>query len=169
MTTNDYQSLREVNDRQHLAIEALLTGATHAEAAAQAGVHRVTVSNWVKKHPGFQAELNRRRRELSEQRATRLREFDAAALDAVATRLDEGDPEFAMKWLKLRGLNATTLPDTGLSDPNDIIEYLVTTRAYAKENAEIDKLFGSMNGVDRNRIRAELEDELQAEFSDGHT
>jgi hypothetical protein len=154
-----------VDDRQRLAIEALLTGATHAEAAEQAKVHRVTVSKWVKKHPGFQAELNRRRRELSEQRTARLREFDSAALDAVATHLEAGDPDFAMKWLKFRGLKATTLPDTGSTDPEGIIEDLVTARVTGAQYAELAEAFASTAGVDRNRIRAGLQEELLAEFS----
>ncbi len=45
------------------------------QAAEQARVHQVTVSNWVQGRPGFQAELNRRRVELIEQRAKRLREI----------------------------------------------------------------------------------------------
>jgi hypothetical protein len=151
-----------VNDRQRLAIEALVTGATQTEAAEKARVHRVTVSNWVNKHPGFQAELNRRRHELNEQRTARLHELDATALEAVATRLEAEDPEFAMKWLKFRGLNATTFPDAGPSDPDEIIERLVASRA--SEASPLARALESIDGVDRDRIRDEVEDELLAEF-----
>jgi aryl-alcohol dehydrogenase-like predicted oxidoreductase len=163
MTTNRYQVLREVNDRQRLAIEALLTGATHAEAAEKAGVHRVTVSSWATKHPGFQAELNRRRREVRERSASRLRELDVAALDAVATQLETHDPEFAMKWLKFRGANATTFPDTGPTDAEEILERLVAARVSATPTP-LTKTVELLDGVDRNRIRNELEAELLAEF-----
>ena len=67
-TTDDYSWLREVSDRQVLAIDTLVAGGTHQEAAAAAGVHRVTVSNWARRHPGFMAEVNRRRGELRAQR-----------------------------------------------------------------------------------------------------
>ena len=41
MTTEDNQTQpHPVSDRQLLAIDALLTGATHSEAADIAGVHR---------------------------------------------------------------------------------------------------------------------------------
>jgi hypothetical protein len=162
MTTNRYQVLRDVNDRQRLAIEALVTGATHTEAAEKAGVHRVTVSNWVNKHPGFQAELNRRRDELNEQRTARLRELDTAALEAVATRLEAEDSEFAMKWLKFRGLNATTFPNAGPTDPEDIIKVLVSARA----NQFLDARFYTLRsrGIEPNDIRNEVEDELLSEF-----
>ena len=44
--------------------------------------------NWVSRHPAFQAELNRRRRELNERRESRLRELDQAALESVTAQLE---------------------------------------------------------------------------------
>jgi len=159
MTTDDYNSLRILSDNQNVAIDALIGGATHAEAAERAGVHRVTVSKWVARHPGFRAELNRRRAELGEQRVARLRELDELALDAAASRLETLDPEFAMKWLKFRGLNATVLPSPGPTDPGQMIERFVEGEAREVRSHDFDI---PIIGFDRDRCLAELEAELDA-------
>ena len=91
-TTDRYKALRELNDSQLKAVDALLAGQTHAEAAELAGVHRVTVSRWATKHPAFRVELNRRRQELLDQRVDRIRRLDALALDVVSDQLEDRDP-----------------------------------------------------------------------------
>ena len=53
------ESLHCLTDRQLLALDALLAGATQAEAAEAAGAHRVTVTKWASRHPAFVAELKR--------------------------------------------------------------------------------------------------------------
>jgi transposase len=161
MTTNGYKSLREPSERQLVAIEALLTGATHSEAADQAGVHRVTVSKWVAGHPAFQAELSRRRQELNEQRAARLRELDETALDAVAHQLDTSDPEYAIKWLKLRGITSSIHQAPGPTDAEEIIEQQYQKRLQsARNNASLGPLLDDLSGVDPDRVRQEVEAEL---------
>jgi hypothetical protein len=160
--TTGYKSLRELSPAQLIAIDALLAGDTHAQAADKAGVHRVTVSKWVAGHPAVQAELNRRRRELSEARAARLRELDETALDAVAAQLDASDPEFALKWLKLRGLNVTAA--SGPTDPEAIINAEVSARCERARNAELDHLMDLSRGVDETKVREETERDLAARF-----
>jgi transposase len=165
MTTNGYKSLREVSERQLVAIEALLTGATHSEAADKAGVHRVTVSKWVAGHPGFQAELSRRRQERNEQRAARLRELDEAALDAVAHQLDTSDPEFAIKWVKLRAISSAIHPAPGPTDAEEIIDRQYRARLEsARHDATSALVLDDLSGVDPKRVREELEDELAQRY-----
>ena len=50
-----------LSDSQHLAIDMLLTGGTHREAAGAAGVARTTVTEWVNHRSEFCRELERRR------------------------------------------------------------------------------------------------------------
>ena len=51
----------EVNDRQSIAIDALVSGATQQEAAEKAGVQRTTVTAWCNHNFPFIAERNQRR------------------------------------------------------------------------------------------------------------
>jgi aryl-alcohol dehydrogenase-like predicted oxidoreductase len=167
MTTNGYKSLRELSEHQLVAIDALLSGATHGEAADKAGVHRVTVSKWASGHPAFQAELSRRRQELNEQRVARLRELDEAAFDAVARQLDTSDPEFAIKWLKLRGINSSIHPALGPTDAEEIINQRYRARlASARSDTAVDQVLNDLSGVDPDRVREEVEAEL-AQTYDG--
>jgi transposase len=170
-TTDDYSWLREVSDRQVLAIDALVAGGTHQEAAAAAGVHRVTVSNWARRHPGFMAEVNRRRGELRAQRTARLRELDeaaleldAAALRTVAAQVEAGDPDAAMKWLRVRKINPVEISG-GPTDPDEIIADEVVARQRAAQN----KMFGDGlfdTGQSPEQIARDLEEELAEEFAE---
>jgi transposase len=164
MTTSGYKSLRELSERQLVAIEALLTGASHGEAAEKARVHRVTVSKWVSGHPAFQAQLNRRRRELYEQRTAQLRELDEAALDAVAHQLETKDPEFAIKWLKLRGINGSIHPTLAPTDADEIIDGQYRTRAQRARSDAVGQSIDEGHGVDHDRAREEFEAELAQKY-----
>ena len=105
-----------------MAIDVLIAGGTHSEASEAAEVHRVTVSRWVTKVPGFEAELNRRRTELLSERADRIRALDGQALAVVAAQIDDGDPAVAMQWLRLRRIGAVPAEAIGPTDPDHVID-----------------------------------------------
>ena len=98
--TRSYNPLHQPTDKQRIAIDTLITGGTHAEAAEAAGVHRVTVSNWATKVPGFKAELNRRRAELLSGTSDRIRELDSQALAIVAASAPVPVDEIVFKFDK---------------------------------------------------------------------
>ena len=75
-----------LSERQHLAIDALLGGATHNAAAQAADVSRTTVTDWGNHNVHFIAELAQRR----QQRADHLSDLIAEALvDAIAVMRDK--------------------------------------------------------------------------------
>ena len=83
MTKPDQTRLSE---RQHLAIDALLGGATHNAAAEAADVSRTTITGWSNHNVHFIAELAQRR----QQRADHLSDLIAEALgDAIAVMRDK--------------------------------------------------------------------------------
>jgi len=63
----------ELTDPQRIAIEIMLAGWPMSEAAAQAGVTRRTLYTWRHHHAAFRAELERRRSDLWDETADRLR------------------------------------------------------------------------------------------------
>ena len=100
MTTEDNQTQpHPVTDRQLLAIEALLTGATHSEAAESAGVHRCTVTGWANHHIGFITELNQRRHQRNIASADLLHSVIHDALQLLSQAIREGDIKAAMTLL----------------------------------------------------------------------
>ena len=104
MTEPDQIRPREVSDRQSIAIDALIRGTTHREAAEKAGVQRTTVTGWCNKNIVFIAEWNRRRRQRLAAAGERLHEVTVAALDAVAESINDGDTAAALAFIRIVGV-----------------------------------------------------------------
>ena len=94
----------EVSDRQSIAIDALVAGATHLEAAEKAGVQRSTVTGWCNKNVIFIAEWNRRRRQRLTAAGERLHEATSTALDVVAKTINSGDTATALALIRMVGV-----------------------------------------------------------------
>ena len=113
MTTEDNQTQpHPVTDRQLLAIEALLTGSTHSEAADTAGVHRCTVTGWVNHHIGFITELNQRRHQRNIASADLLHAVIYDALQLLSKSISEGNTKGAITLLSR--LDLQTIWKTGV-------------------------------------------------------
>jgi hypothetical protein len=168
--TVEHQShtLRDLNDRQLLAIDAIVSGATDQAAADAAGVTRETVNRWSNNHPEFQAELNRRRKQLQDQRADVVRRTDLFVLDHLRQRVEEGDPEAIALWIKQRGLNKIDTTVAGPLTSDDFIEDRVDRRRWLME-AEDGMLYRSASTgkigygrPSRFDIKVQIERELRA-------
>ena len=103
-TESDQIRPPEVNDRQSIAIDALVAGSTHLEAAKLAGVQRSTVTGWCNKNIVFIAEWNRRRRQRLTAAGERLHEVTVAALDAVMESINNGDTVTALAFIRIVGV-----------------------------------------------------------------
>ncbi len=81
-----------LSDKQRIAIELLLAGKPLATVAERAGVTARTLYTWRRDEP-FRAELQRRRRELWDGAAERLRALVHPALDVLEAEVrDAYDP-----------------------------------------------------------------------------
>ena len=94
----------EVNDRQSIAIDTLIAGRTHREAAEAAGVQRSTVTGWCNHNIVFIAEWNRRRSQRLAAAGERLHQTMGAALDAVAESISDGDTATALALIRIVGV-----------------------------------------------------------------
>ena len=90
-----------LSDKQHLAIDVLLTGGTHREAAGAAGVARTTVTEWVNHRSEFCRELERRRWQRAEQVNDRVGALTKRALDVIEEHVAAGDLRTALGVLRL--------------------------------------------------------------------
>ena len=108
----------EVTDRQSIAIDALVSGATQQEAAEKARVQRTTVAEWCNHNIGFMAERNRRRRDRLEAAGEQLQETLCAALEHLGERVREGDTGAAMAIVKAVGVgHLLNVVKPGPTDP----------------------------------------------------
>ncbi len=172
-TKPDQEKLRDLTPAQLIAIDALVAGAAKTDAAEVAGVNRVTVSKWANHHPGFQAELNRRRAELVEQRADQIRNIDALALEHIQRRVEGGDSAAVDTWIKARGLAKVDTTQIGATDTEAIIDAKIEDRA---NEIEHDILYGTLEAdrpmfdgqplaPNRDGIRNTIEMELNESLS----
>jgi hypothetical protein len=154
-TTDCYQLDRQ----RELALEALLSGATHAEAGTACGRHRVTITRWANYDPNFIAEWNRRRMELAKSTAERLRSTAVRAAEAVAAAIEaearEGRAVIALKLLALIGVN--NLLDV---DPIGPVTAEAVLGAAATKRGTQELLQAAQEALYADEVAAEWETEL---------
>jgi len=104
-TKRDQTRQAELSIGQQNAIDALVLGATDAEAATAAGVGRQTVLSWRHNDALFQATLNTERAAIWSASTDQLRAMVPPALAILAAALAERpDTRLAMDILKLAGV-----------------------------------------------------------------
>ena len=101
MTVPDQTRPAGLSDSQHLAIDVLLTGGTHREAAEAAGVARTAVTEWVNHRSEFCRELERRRWQRAEQVNDRVGALTTGSLDVIEEHVAAGDLRAALGVLRL--------------------------------------------------------------------
>lgn len=117
-SNNRQQHKRELSVEQLNAIDLLIQGKTDKEVAETVGVHRCTVTSWRLYNPYFQAELNRRRKEVWGAAVDRFRNLLQKALSTVEEALESGDAKTALEVLKMAGMDLSR-------DENTLGSYLV--------------------------------------------
>jgi len=131
MGTSGYNRKHGLTVVQRNAIDLLVQGENDAATAEAVGVHRVTITKWRNYDPVFQAELNRRRKELWAGSVDRFRSLLPRAFDALEDELQHGKQRgrVALDILRLAGLDRSGPKDASLesygvgsTDPDSIIE-----------------------------------------------
>lgn len=140
-------NLLHFTSQQQSAIDLLLSGKNDRETAEAIGVHRTTVTRWRLYHPLFQAELNRRRKELYGAAADRLRSLLPAALDILTEELAGGDKkvQLALKLLQLSGIDKLPAP-AGDPGPEPVIDKRVAAQRCEQLEAELDAVLAEVKG-----------------------
>ena len=142
-TTKPHKS--SLTPQKELAITVLLAGKTDQEAATAAGVARETICRWRSSCPFFEAEFNRRRREIWESQKIRLQALVGDAITTIAEAV-KTDASIAMKILQVfKGLIVVE-PSFGPSDLGAVLHGMARGLAEkeltATRRAECDSEFG---------------------------
>lgn len=156
---NKSQHKQELSIEQLNAIDLLVLGKTDREVAEAVGVHRCTVTGWRLYNPYFQAELNRRRKEIWGAAVDRFRSLLLKALAAVEKSLEEGDAKTAIEVLRMAGLDMGKEGSLGTylvgeDDPDRIVEEL----AEAKKREERLRVFPPPTDWEKRNALDELEE-----------
>ena len=150
----------ELNHRQLAAIDALIAGATDEEAAAAAGVHRVTVNKWKNHNPFVVAELCVRREALFGASVEKLRALLPRAIDRLEREIDSGPDglKAALALVKLSGL-AEWRAESGPVDPQEVFEEMIRDKRRRSDDAVLsDYLHGPISASERVDMVKELHD-----------
>jgi hypothetical protein len=108
-----------LDDRQLVAVDLLISGATHREVAETVGVQRTTVTHWANHHAGVIAELDRRRQEVRIAVTDRMVDLVGAAIGTVTEATIRGDLEAALEVLRLVGAANVLASQGGPDAPDD--------------------------------------------------
>ncbi len=161
--TKSYKREHGLTVAQQNAIDLLVLGKTDQEAADAVGVNRVTVAKWRLYDPWFQAELNRRRKELWADGVDRLRALIPKALDTLERELEQGEmgPRLALQILKLAGLERLG-GSIGPDDPEQIIDAEVRRRR-ATQNVDLSDILsgGAIIDTERAAVVADLDEKAR--------
>ncbi len=141
------------------AIDLLVMGKCDREVAEAVGVSRQTVTSWRLYNPHFQAELNRRRKEIWGAAVDRFRSLLLKSLDTVERALDEGDAKTAVELLKMAGMDMTKDGSTlgsylvGETEAEAIIEQ----RVKQKQNEQLYQVLPPPSEFEKRLVWEELE------------
>src|SRR5262249_53473124 len=123
--------------QQRTAVDLLVSGRNLQDTADAVGVQRWSVSQWVNHHPGFQAALNERRRELWADLVDSLRALAPKAVQVLAEALEsEASVSAAIHVLKICGFPGMTIVPTGAVDPRIVAAEMEMTENEAAHASE---------------------------------
>lgn len=129
------QQERSLTVEQQNAIDLLVTGASDREVAEKVGVSRQTVTNWRLNNLTFQAELNRRRKDLWGASKDRMRSLIPKAIDrlekSIGDDTDRNGPKVALEVIRATGLHSDaecSFVERASDDPRELAEDIVKKR-----------------------------------------
>ena len=118
--TNPDTTRWTLTPQQEAAVDLLVSGKTVTDTAQALGVARQTVSEWLNRHHGFRAAVNRRRSELWSDLVEKLHGMVPKALQALEGALEtESALTAAVHVLKACGLYGVQF-NAGPTDPEDL-------------------------------------------------
>jgi hypothetical protein len=121
-----------LSPQQETAVDLLASGKTVTDTAEAIEVTRQTVSEWLNHHPGFEAALNSRRRELWNGMTDTLRGLLPTALEVLKCELESETPlPAAVHVLKACGLYGVPAPH----GPTEVEDAVAAQRQRAYQRA----------------------------------
>ncbi len=123
----------QLSEKQLMAIDLILSGKVDREVAEAVGVSRSTISDWRNGNYVFQAELNKRRREIQEAGKERLRNIRNKALENVEKAIEKGDVKTSLEILRMTGIEKEDLNTIGPDDPEVLKKAEEEQREWSKK------------------------------------
>lgn len=153
--TKGYKREQGLTTVQLNAIDVLVTGKTDQEVADIVNINRVTVTKWRNYDIHFQAELNRRRKEIWGASVDKIRAIVPKAMERLEKELDsENGGKIALEIIKLAGVESKLIMNVG----HDEADKILTELAEQKMNQE---LFSITDDYSKEQILKEYKRKLE--------
>jgi hypothetical protein len=153
--TNSYKREQGLTIEQLNAIDLLVIGKTDQEVADIVGVNRVTVTKWRNYDIYFQAELNKRRKEIWNSSLDRMRALLPKAMERLERELDSKHGwKIALEVLKLIKIESSHIKNIGHDDADKIL----TEQAEKRWNEE---LFSNTDSYSKQQLFEEYQKRLR--------
>jgi transposase-like protein len=160
--SDDEARLLQLNDKQTIAVQALVAGSSQCEAAQVAGVTRETVNRWVRQHPAVRARLNEHRAALASEHEDAVRRLRGKALAVVENQLDRGDVRAALHVLRLVGVET---PCDDVRDARAILDGAIDAEAERAQFRAVREALGP-HPCDRQAVSVAVVRRLADEVSE---
>ncbi|MGZ9871790.1 hypothetical protein ACU3L3_25810 [Priestia endophytica] len=133
-TTKGYKREQGLTVEQLNAIDLLITGKNDKETAEVVGVNRVTITKWRNYDFYFQAELNKRRKEVFSSSIDRMRSLLPKAVNRLEQEIDTDNGwKIALEVIKIAGIENKHLQIIG----HDEVEKLIREETEKKSTDEL--------------------------------
>lgn len=153
-TTKSYKREQGLTIEQLNAIDLLVAGETDQEVADKISVNRVTVTKWRNYDIYFQAELNKRRKEIWGASIDKMRALIPKAMERLEQEFDSKYGwKIALEIIKLAGLESNHITNIGNDDADKILTELAEKRI-------TEKLFTSTNEYSKQQLLKDFQKRL---------
>lgn len=155
--TKSYKREQGLTIEQLNAIDLLVEGKTDQEVADKINVNRVTVTKWRNYDIYFQAELNKRRKEIWGASIDKMRALVPKAIERLEKEFDSKYGwKIALEIIKLAGLESNLIKNIGHDDADKILTELAEKRV-------TEKLFTSTNEYSKQQLLQDFQKRLNSD------
>lgn len=155
--TKSYKREQGLTIEQLNAIDLLVGGKTDQEVADKINVNRVTVTKWRNYDIYFQAELNKRRKEIWGASIDKMRALVPKAMERLEQEFDSKYGwKIALEIIKLAGLEGNHIKNIGHDDADKILTELAEKRM-------TEELFTTTSEYSKGQLLKEYQKQLSNE------
>lgn len=152
--TKSYKREQGLTIEQLNAIDLLVVGETDQEVADKISVNRVTVTKWRNYDIYFQAELNKRRKEIFGASIDKMRALVPKALERLEQEFDSKYGwKIALEIIKLAGLESNHIKNIGHDNSDKILNELAEKRM-------TEELFSTTSEYSKQQLLKEYQQRL---------
>lgn len=152
--TSSYKRQHGPTIEQLNAIDLLVIGKTDKEVADVVGINRVTVTKWRNYDLDFQAELNKKRKEIWSSSIDRIRALVPLALERLEQEIeDKHGWKVALEIIKIAGIESQYIKNTGHETSEKILNELAEKRT-------TQELFSNTSDYTKKKILREFQEKL---------